>query len=72
MLQTSMPAFMSLLLLVDLGQIQEEVLAAHGTADLLEWLLKNQKVLDHFYTISGIVYVLGAEKKHRRRRCLKQ
>lgn len=57
-----MPAFMSLPLLVDLGKIQEEVLAAHGTADLLEWFLKNQKVLVRFYVISGIVYVVGAEK----------
>ena len=57
-----MPAFMSLPLLGDLGQIQEEVLAAHGTADLLEWFLKNQKVLVRFYVISGIVYVVGAEK----------
>jgi predicted transposase/invertase (TIGR01784 family) len=67
--------------LVDLGQMEEDELASHGTADLLEMLLKQsqkrtyfnwikehpeeiKKLLDRFYGISGIIYILGVEKKH--------
>jgi predicted transposase/invertase (TIGR01784 family) len=67
--------------LIDLGQMEEEALAKHGTADLLEMLLKQsrertflnwitehpeeiKKLVDRFYGISGIIYILGTEKKH--------
>lgn len=67
--------------LIDLGQMEEEELAKHGTADLLEMLLKQskrrtylnwitehpeemKKLVDRFYGISGIIYILGIEKRH--------
>jgi predicted transposase/invertase (TIGR01784 family) len=67
--------------LIDLGQMEEEELAKHGTADLLEMLLKQskrrtylnwitehpeemKKLVDRFYGISGIIYILDTEKEH--------
>jgi hypothetical protein len=35
--------------LIDLGQIAEEALAKHGTADLLEMLLKQSRERTYFY-----------------------
>ncbi len=70
-----------LLDLIDLGQMEEEELSQHDTADLLEMLLKQsrertyfnwinehpeemKKLVDRFYGISGIIYILGVEKKY--------
>ena len=67
--------------LIDLGQLREEELLQHSTADLLELLLKQShkrtflswmkahpelmiKLLERYYGISGIVYILGVEHKH--------
>ncbi len=72
---------------MDLGQIEEEELGKHGTADLLELLLKQsqertflnwiqeypeemKKRVDRFYGISGIVYILGVEQRHRAEKLL--
>ena len=69
------------LALIDLGQIKEDELAAHGTADLVEMLLKQgrertflkwiaehpeeiKKLVERPYGISGIMYILGIERKH--------
>jgi predicted transposase/invertase (TIGR01784 family) len=74
--------------LIDLGKMEEDVLAAHGTADLVEMLLKQgrertflnwitahpeeiKKLVDRFYGISGIIYILGVEKKHSAEELLK-
>ncbi|MHA7877658.1 MAG: Rpn family recombination-promoting nuclease/putative transposase, partial [Bacteroidota bacterium] len=67
--------------LIDLGQMREEELKQHGTADLMELLLKQaryrtflkwikehpkevQQLLDRYYGIGAIHYILGVESKH--------
>ncbi|MHA7878143.1 MAG: Rpn family recombination-promoting nuclease/putative transposase, partial [Bacteroidota bacterium] len=67
--------------LIDLGQMREEELKQHGTAALMELLLKQaryrtflkwikehpeevQQLLDRYYGIGGIHYILGVESKH--------
>jgi predicted transposase/invertase (TIGR01784 family) len=67
--------------LVDLGQLSEEELKKHGTADLMELLLKQSrertflnwiqenpeeiiKLIEGFYGMSGIHYILANERDH--------
>ena len=67
--------------LIDLGQMREDELKQHGTAALMELLLKQaryrtflkwikehaeevRQLLETYYGISGIHYILGVESKH--------
>ena len=67
--------------IIDLGQMGEEELKQHGTAALMELLLKQaryrtflkwikehaeevRQLLDEYYGIGGIHYILGVESKH--------
>jgi len=67
--------------LIDLGQMSEKELKQHGTAALMELLLKQaryrtflkwikehaeevRELLETYYGISGIYYILGVESKH--------
>ena len=67
--------------LIDLGQMSEDDLKKHGTASLMELLLKQaryrtflkwikehaeevRQLLETYYGISGIYYILGVESKH--------